>query len=81
MKFLTYSECEQWCNTNGYATEIDSYERPKPYFELHKEYGLPLEYPTHSGHKVALARTVVKFLLAQSGGLLWITGWSVWPFK
>ena len=73
MKILTKQQTEDWLARKlHFSLDRDS---------LKSRFEQPLRYalPTDSGQKTHLARALRKMILPQAEGLLWITGWGVWP--
>mgnify|MGYP003576862615 CR=1 FL=1 len=77
MRFLTSEESAQWCASRGF--QLLTYGQGLPYPDLGNLNRLSLIYPTDSGKKVQLAKTVAEWSLRQCETLFWLGDWDVWP--
>lgn len=71
MKCLANAECERWLRDRGALGEAG---------DVHRHFGSRLAFalPQDSGRRTALARALAG-AVTDRPGLLWITGWGVWP--
>ena len=79
MRFLTYSQCAEWCSQRGFPTRhIEGYNAApdiqSPDFNI-----VGFKPPTDSGQKVWLARFLYSLLQPSSELLIWLDDWAVWP--
>lgn len=78
MRCLTFSQCADWCRSNGYpVVDADYYGHPAPQV-LETATRIPIQYPEDSGRKVLLAREVIG-QFAAGEMLLWLGDWAAWP--
>jgi len=75
MKFLTKSECEQWCAERGLLTPAPLYKRPAPDGYVTQDFSIPED----AGARVALCRSLWPGEWTQGQRLLWVKEWSIWP--
>jgi len=79
MRFLTNSQCAEWCSQRGFPThQIDGHavgpNLQSPVFHFVK-----FTLPTDSGRKVWLAGFLYSLLQPSSELLIWLGEWEVWP--
>ena len=81
MRFLTYSQCAEWCSQRGFpARQIEGYVvGPTPDIQLPHFHFAEFHPPSDSGRKVWLARFLYSLLQRSSEMLLWLGDWAVWP--
>lgn len=73
MNLLTEDECREWLSRR--------IQEPFAGSAVEEAYRCSITYmiPSDSGRKTALARALSSVLNVEGEGLLWITGWSVFP--
>ncbi len=71
MKCLVNIECEHWLRNRGV---LESAGQLRRHFGTRQSFGLPRD----SGRRTAIARALAG-AIKDRPGLLWITGWGVWP--
>lgn len=73
MRIISKSESHSWI--------AGTFHEPFSWHAVESRYVCNATYlvPTDAGRKTALARTLVTLLDSRSEGLLWITGWGVFP--
>lgn len=73
MKIVSQIECHEWLREKlrkDFAWHV---------VEHHYAYGLTYQMPVDTGKKTALARLLSAGIDATETGLLWITGWGIFP--
>ncbi|SRR6266568_2734089 len=80
MKFLTYSECADWCAQRGFPTRhFEGYVvGPDPDLQSPPFHFVEFSHPTDSGRKVWLARFLYSLLEPSPELLIWLGDWTVW---
>jgi hypothetical protein len=71
VKCVVNVECEHWLRDRGV---LESAGHLRRHFGTSRAYGLPRD----SGRRTAIARALAGAVKSRPG-LLWITGWGVWP--
>ena len=81
MRFLTYSECAEWCShrkfrtrhRKGYSVGPDPDLRSPPF------HFVEFTPPSDSGGKVWFSRFLYSLVEPAPEMLIWLGDWSVWP--
>ena len=81
MRFLSYSQCAEWCSQRGFPTrQIEGYiVGPHPDLQSPEFHFVTFTPPVDSGQKVWLARFLYSLLQPSSELLIWLGDWAVWP--
>ncbi len=81
MRFLTYSQCAEWCSERQFPTrQIEGYiVGPDPQIQSPDFHVLKFNPPVDSGRKVWLARFLYSLLQPSPELLIWVGDWDVWP--
>jgi hypothetical protein len=78
MRFLSFSECVNWCSERGISTPTGDHSHA-PAIEEPEFHFADLPYDIDSGRKVACAEHLYSLVEPSPETLLWLTAWSVWP--
>jgi hypothetical protein len=78
MRFLSFSECVNWCSERRISTPTGDRSHA-PAIEEPEFYFADLPYDIDSGRKVACAEHLYSLVEPSPETLLWLTAWSVWP--
>lgn len=78
MRFLTSYDYHQWCRTNGRLPPSDQPGCLSEDIVCGPGF-ITLEYPSDSGRKIALARTVLDAIKGCGDILLYVAEWDTWP--
>ena len=81
MRFLSYSQCAEWCVERRFPTRQSKGRivGPDPYLRSPEFHFVEFTPPVDSGQKVWLARFLYSLLQPSSELLIWLGDWSVWP--
>lgn len=81
MRFLTYSESEEWCSRRGYLTrQREGYIiGPEPDIKAHEFQRVEFAIPRDAGRRVWLARFLYGLIDPSPELLIWLGDWAVWP--
>jgi hypothetical protein len=81
MRFLTYSQCAEWCSQRGFPTRQVKGRMvgPDPDLQSSAFHFVEFTPPTDSCQKVWLARFLYALLQPSSELLIWLGDWAVWP--
>jgi hypothetical protein len=81
MRFLTYSQCAEWCSERGFPTlQLPGYiVGPTPFLEDAPQFHFAwFDLPPDSGKKVWLAKFLCSLLEPSPELLIWPGDWAVW---
>lgn len=81
MRFLTYSECAEWCTQYGFPIRRveGCVAGPDPDLQSPPFHFVKFLPPIDTGRKVGLARILYSLLEPSPGLLIWLGDWNVWP--
>jgi len=80
MKFLTYSQCAEWCALHGFPTnQNEGYiVGPDPDLQSPPFHFAEFTPPIDSGQKVWLAKFLYSLFQPSAELLIWLGDWAVW---